>query len=91
MVSARRRARWGSLLQSTVLIVGTAGIAVMSGCGASHGSRYDHLDAQTSRPGWAVGDMLGQALAPQRMEMIAAAHQQRASEQVLASGDSSHE
>jgi hypothetical protein len=35
--------------------------------------------------------MLGQALAPQRMEMIAAAHQQRASEQVLASGDSSHE
>jgi hypothetical protein len=92
MVSARRRTRWGSLLKSTAMGVGAAGIAavVMTGCGSSHGSRYDHLDAQTSRPGWAVGDMLGQALAPQRMEMIAAAHRQ-GSEPVLASGVSSHE
>ncbi|MCC6428470.1 MAG: hypothetical protein IT435_16830 [Phycisphaerales bacterium] len=38
--------------------------ALAGGC-ASESNRYDSLAAQTSRPGWVVGDSLGMTLAPQ--------------------------
>lgn len=75
MVRAHRLSRWESCLKDAGLVLAFAGVAgvVMAGCSSARDAEYDRLAAQTSRPGWVVGDSLGQMIAPPRLSAVASA------------------
>ncbi len=61
----RRRVRgaWASVGGAAGLLGLLACAGVTAGC-ASSSPKYDRLAAQTSKPGWVVGDQLGESLCP---------------------------
>lgn len=72
------------------VFVAAAGLACLfggvQGCASSDGP-YDRLAAQTSQPGWVVGDSLGLKLSTEQRE-LAAYSQHEPSDSTVASGDS---